>query len=121
MGLSLGVTLKDDLARVEDAMDRLTEFADEVVADRRRNPVEGDTVAHLMASHDDGKLSEEELRETLVNMFFGGVETTRNQLGIAIRPLPPPPRPVGGPARAPGAGARRGRGGHARPARRRRG
>ena len=84
MGLALGVTIKQELSRIEDAMDHLTAYADEVIAERRRNPIAGDTVAHLMEVHDAGKLSEQELRETLVNVFFGGVETTRNQLGIAM-------------------------------------
>lgn len=84
MGLALGVTIKQDQARIEEALSHLTEFADEVIATRRRTPVEGDTIAHLMAAQDSGQLSELELREVIVNVFFGGVETTRNQLGIAI-------------------------------------
>jgi cytochrome P450 len=84
MGLALGVTIKQDQQRIEDALDPLSEFADEVVATRRQTGGSGDTVAHLMAAHDNGQLTELELREVIVNMFFGGVETTRNQLGIAV-------------------------------------
>ena len=41
-------------------------------------------MARFLAAADSGELSELELRETVVNMFFGGIETTRNQLGLAI-------------------------------------
>ena len=41
-------------------------------------------MTHLLQARDAGQLSDLELNETLVNMFFGGVETTRNQLGIAL-------------------------------------
>jgi cytochrome P450 len=84
MGLALGVTIKQDQKRIEESLERLTEFADEVIAERRRSPVADDTVAHLMTAQESGNLSELELREVIVNMFFGGVETTRNQLAIAM-------------------------------------
>ena len=29
-------------------------------------------------------MSDEELRETVVNVIFGGMDTTRNQLGLAM-------------------------------------
>ncbi len=84
MGLALGVTIKQDLPRIEDALAKLTAFADGAIAGRRRSPGPEDTLSQLIAACDAGQLTELELRETLVNMFFGGVETTRNQIGIAI-------------------------------------
>jgi cytochrome P450 len=84
MGLALGVTFKQEIANIEESLSKLTEFAEEAIAERRAHPAGDDTVAAFIAAADEGALSELELRETLVNMFFGGVETTRNQLGLAM-------------------------------------
>jgi cytochrome P450 len=84
MGLSLGVTIRQQISGIENALARLTEFADEVIEERLHDPGAEDTVAMFMTAHADGRLTRRELNETIVNMFFGGVETTRNQLGIAI-------------------------------------
>jgi cytochrome P450 len=84
MALALGVTFRQRLADIEDALAHLTAFADEVIAAGRSRPPGDDTVSRLLGARDAGQLSERELQETMVNMFFGGVDTTRNQLGIAI-------------------------------------
>lgn len=84
MGLALGVTFKQELPGIEDALANLTDFVAEVIAERSRQASGDDTVTRLIAARDAGQLSDLELQETLVLMFFGGVETTRNQLGIAM-------------------------------------
>jgi cytochrome P450 len=83
LGLALGVTIRSDLDRVEAALEGLYGYADDLVARRRAEPGE-DTVSRLVAAHDEGdRLSHEELRVSVVLLIFGGVDTTRNQLGLA--------------------------------------
>lgn len=84
IGLALGVTFRERLAEIEDGLARMSAFADDLVAARRAEPVDGDGLAILLAAHDAGQLDDRELQETVVHMFFGAVETTRNQLGLAI-------------------------------------
>ena len=85
IGLALGVTLKQDLAKVEAALEGLYEYADELIADRRKNPGD-DFVSRLVLAERDGEhLSHDELRVSLVLLIFGGMDTTRNQLGLALQ------------------------------------
>ncbi len=59
-------------------------YADGLIADRRRAP-RGDFVGRLVeASIDQDRLSDDELRDNLVLLIFGGIDTTRNQLGLGI-------------------------------------
>ena len=64
-------------------------------------------MTHLLQARDAGQLNDLELNETLVNMFFGGVETTRNQLGLALDLFLQQPDQWELLAREPGAGAGR--------------
>jgi cytochrome P450 len=85
IGLALGVTLREDLPRIEQALAALYDCADELIADRRRHD-RGDVVSALVrASGEAGDLSGDELRDGLVLLIFGGYDTTRNQLGLAMQ------------------------------------
>src|SRR5690606_9585399 len=85
IGLSLGVTIREDLPKIEAALARLYDYADELIADRRRTE-RNDFVARLVnASRDSDTLSEQELRDALLLLIFGGFDTTRNQLGLAMQ------------------------------------
>jgi len=85
VGLALGVTLREDLPRIEQALASLYDCADELIADRRRRD-RGDVVSELVrASGETGDLSGDELRDGLVLLIFGGYDTTRNQLGLAMQ------------------------------------
>lgn len=85
MGLALGVTFKQDVERIDAALASMYGYADELIADRREQPGD-DFVSTLVAAHvDDDRLSDEELRDMLVLLIFGGIDTTRNQLGLAIQ------------------------------------
>ncbi|BBY65411.1 cytochrome P450 [Mycolicibacterium helvum] len=86
LGLAMGVTLKQDLPAIEAALQRLYDYCDALVADRRINPRDDFVTALVNASEpDDGRLSDEELRDGLVLLIFGGFDTTRNQLGLAMQ------------------------------------
>ena len=60
-------------------------YADELIADRGRE-LRDDFVSTLVeAHHGEDRLSADELRVSLVLLIFGGMDTTRNQLGLAMQ------------------------------------
>jgi cytochrome P450 len=86
IGLAMGVTIREDLPRIEEALSCLYEYADALIADRRANPREDFVTTLVNASRpEDGRLSDTELRDGLVLLIFGGFDTTRNQLGLAVQ------------------------------------
>lgn len=85
LGKSFGVNLKQDLPRIEAALDGLTGYVDAVIADRLRHP-RPDLVTALLTAHEhDEALTRRELSVALVFLAFAGMETTRNQLGLALQ------------------------------------
>ncbi len=87
VGLAMGVGIRADLPRIEAALEKLYAYADAVIADRRVRPRD-DFVTSLVAGHADGeRLTDAELRDSLVLLIFGGFDTTRNQLGLAVHCL----------------------------------
>jgi cytochrome P450 len=85
IGLAMSVRIRDDLERIEAALGRLYGYADTLIADRLARPRD-DTVTSLVSAHADGdQLTGAELRDTLVLLMFGGFDTTRNQLGLAMQ------------------------------------
>lgn len=87
LGKSFGINVRHDLPRIEAALEGLAGYIDEVIADRRVNP-QDDLVTTLLQAHDqDDALTERELSVSLVFLAFAGMETTRNQLGLALQTL----------------------------------
>jgi len=86
MGLAFGVTIRDDLERIEAALTNLYAVSDELIAQRRIEPGD-DVVSSLVQAHDaeDGRLSDTELRAMVSLIIFGGMDTTKNQLGLAMQ------------------------------------
>ncbi|GGX98651.1 cytochrome P450 [Litchfieldella qijiaojingensis] len=84
LGLALGVTLKQDLPRIEKALEGLYQYADQLIDDRLRDPGEDFVTRLVLAQRDDDAMSRDELRVMLVLLIFGGMDTTRNQLGLAM-------------------------------------
>ena len=86
IGLAMGVTLKEDLPQIEGALERLYAYCDDLIADRRARPRDDFVTALVNASRaEDGRLSDTELRDAMVLLIFGGFDTTRNQLGLAMQ------------------------------------
>jgi cytochrome P450 len=86
IGLAMAVTLKDDLPEIEAALARLYDYCDAQIADRRANPREDFVTAFVNAADpEDGRLSDEELRDGLTMLIFAAFDTTRNQLGLAMQ------------------------------------
>lgn len=85
VGLALSVNIKEDIEQIDEAVQELYDFVDELVAERRANPGQ-DVVSKLVEFSESGdKLSDAELRNALVLMLFGGMDTTRNQLGLLLQ------------------------------------
>ena len=102
LGKSFGIGVADDLPAIEAALDGLRGYLDGVVADRAVHP-QDDLVTTLVQAVDEeggGRLSRHELGVSLVFLAFAGMETTRNQLGLAVQTLLAAPGPVAAPGRA---------------------
>ncbi|MFT4052825.1 MAG: cytochrome P450 [Microbacterium sp.] len=96
LGKSFGIRVRDDLPRIEAALEGLSGYIEEVIADRQAHPRD-DLVTTLIQAHEEGDpstgsgvepaLSRRELSVALVFLAFAGMETTRNQLGLALQTL----------------------------------
>ena len=105
VGLAMGVRIREHLPRIEAALAALYDYADALIADRQCRPRD-DFVTCLVRAQagepgeagEPGKaaagpgltapgpgLTAGELRDSLVLLIFGGFDTTRNQLGLAMQ------------------------------------
>jgi len=87
LGKSFGINVAADLPLIEKALDGLYGYLDEVIADRQQHPRDDLVSTLLQAQETEGKLSRHELGVALVFLAFAGMETTRNQLGLALQTL----------------------------------
>lgn len=85
VGYALSVTIKEELERVDNAVKDLYDFVDELIEERKETPGE-DVISRLIGftAHGD-KLTDVELRNAIVLMLFGGMDTTRNQIGLILQ------------------------------------
>jgi hypothetical protein len=84
MGLGFSPAAAAELPRIEAALAGLYACCDELVARRRREPGQDLISALITAADDAGHLTGEELRILVSTLVFGGQDTTRNQLGLAM-------------------------------------
>jgi cytochrome P450 len=85
MGLALGVTFKQDVAKIDAATAALFAYAHRVIEGRRTRPPGDDFISQLLqANEDKDTLSDQELNDMVMLAVFGGIDTTRNQLGLAM-------------------------------------
>ena len=108
VGLAMGVRIREHLPRIEAALARLYDYADALIADRQRSPRDDFVTCLVQAQAEepgqaaqagqvaqagqaaqrgpgDAGLTAAELRDSLVLLIFGGFDTTRNQLGLAMQ------------------------------------
>lgn len=87
IGLALGISIKEDLPEIDEALAELYGYAEALIVDRQANPRD-DLVTRLVAANRDGdSLSDDELRNALCLLIFGGMDTTRNQLGLGMQTM----------------------------------
>ena len=83
LGASFSIDVGNQVPRIEAAITGLAGYLNEVVAERRKTPRD-DLVSTLVAAKG---LTDRELSVALVFLAFAGMETTRNQLGLALQTL----------------------------------
>ncbi len=86
LGRSFGVRVAQDLPVIESALGGLTDYCEAVIADRARSPRD-DLATAMVQARDGGLLDHRELAVAMVFLVFAGMETTRNQLGLALQTL----------------------------------
>lgn len=85
VGYALSVSIKEDIERIDVAVQELYDFVEDLIAERKANPGQ-DVVSRLVQFTEAGdKLTDDELRNALVLMLFGGMDTTRNQIGLILQ------------------------------------
>jgi cytochrome P450 len=83
--LGFTVTIAQDLETIEKALKELYVWAEELIEERRDN-LGDDIMSKLIAAHTiEGELSRRELLSTLALLLVAGMDTTRNQLGLAVQ------------------------------------
>ncbi|HEY2319866.1 MAG TPA: cytochrome P450 [Solirubrobacteraceae bacterium] len=79
--------LAQDRPRIEAAVEEVYAFADELIA-QRRHDAGADLITDLIAAESEGeRLSHDELRNLVLNILVGGVDTSQSQLAHAVRLL----------------------------------
>jgi cytochrome P450 len=80
-------SLLQDRAQIEAAVAEFYVWADELIAQRRTTPGE-DLITDLIAAEQQGeRLNHDELRNLVLNVLVGGVDTSQSQLAHAVRLL----------------------------------
>ena len=84
LALGFGVHAAEHLAAVDEAILRLYDIIDDLIAYRRAHPADG-LLNDLISARDAGdRLSDEELRSMVVGVLFAGHDTSRNQLASSL-------------------------------------
>lgn len=86
LGASFSIDVGNQVPRIEAALEGLHGHLDAVVAERQAHPRD-DLVSTLVQAQEADGLSRHELGVALVFLAFAGMETTRNQLGLALQTL----------------------------------
>jgi cytochrome P450 len=86
LGRSFGINVGNEVPVIEKALDGLYDYCNRVLAARAEHP-QDDLVTTLVQVQQLGQLSSDELGVALVFLIFAGMETTRNQLGLALQTL----------------------------------
>jgi len=84
MGLALGVTYAANQEKINAATARMFDYARELVDDHRATPRD-DFVGNLIKANENKEtLNDDELADMIVLAISGGIDTTRNQLGLGM-------------------------------------
>ena len=84
-GSGAGCHLQQELPRIEAALESLFAYAEQLIADRQAHPKDDFVTRLVQAQRDDDRMTHQELLDSLALLIFGGFDTTRNQLGLAIK------------------------------------
>ncbi len=80
-------SLVTERGQIEEAVGEFYEYEEELIARRRESPGE-DLISSLIQAEVEGdRLSHDELRNLILNILVGGVDTSQSQLAHAVRLL----------------------------------
>lgn len=85
--LLAAVPLDPHFPRIESALRTLGDYVTELIGTRRRHPEDDIITSLIEVQQTEGRLSDEELAWSLVNIIFAGQDTTRYQFASAIYEL----------------------------------
>jgi cytochrome P450 len=87
-------SLMTERERIEAMVAEFYVWADELIAQRSQSPTPGqDLISDLVVAEQEGdRLSHDELRNLVLNILVGGVDTSQSQLAHAVRLLAEHPR-----------------------------
>jgi cytochrome P450 len=80
-------SLVNDRALIEQAVAEFYEYEDELIPRRRDDPGDDLISALIQAEAEGDRLSDDELRNLILNILVGGVDTSQSQLAHAVRLL----------------------------------
>jgi len=84
LSLAFGSRIAEERPRIEAALHSLSDWADRVIAERRRAPGP-DLISALIAAEEAGdRLGGEELRAMITVLIFGGQDTTQCQIACGV-------------------------------------
>ncbi len=85
LGLAMGVDCKPHQARINAAHDCLAVMADDLIEQARIGSLSPSYLTRLVANFDRSAVTDENaLRDLVVISIFGGVDTTKSQLGFVV-------------------------------------
>lgn len=85
IGLAFSVDIANELPRITEALLGLVEMSTELI-ELKRTSTDDDFITNLVQASVDGEaLSHDELLNMVSLLIFGGFDTTRNQLGLAMK------------------------------------
>ena len=87
LGASFSIDVGNQVPRIEAALAGLAGYLETVIDDRLEHPRDDLVTTLVQASADGEHLTRHELSVALVFLAFAGMETTRNQLGLALQTL----------------------------------
>lgn len=80
-------SLATERERIEQAVAEFYAYEEELIAARRRSPGDDLITALIHAEEEGDRLSNDELRNLILNILVGGVDTSQSQLAHAVRLL----------------------------------
>ncbi len=80
-------SLMSERELIEQAVTEFYDYADRLIANRRRTPGDDLISALIQAVHEGDRLNDAELRDLVLNILVGGVDTSQSQLAHAVRLL----------------------------------
>ncbi|MGG6382503.1 cytochrome P450 [Paenarthrobacter sp. NEAU-H11] len=84
LGLAFGPEIAEQRGRIEAAILALGKRADRLIEAAQRHPGRDVVSTLVQAAQGDGGLDWTEVRELIVQLIFGGMDTTRSQIGFGM-------------------------------------